>query len=38
MSKDGVTFYNLWFPGDAGSYRVTADTNAKNGLQSISTA
>ncbi len=29
MSKDGVTFYNFWFPEPAGSYRVTADTNAK---------
>ena len=26
MSKDMVTAYNLWFPGTAGSYRVTADT------------
>lgn len=26
MSKDMVTAYNLWFPGSAGSYRVTADT------------
>ena len=26
MSKDMVTAYNLWFPGPAGSCRVTADT------------
>jgi hypothetical protein len=29
LSKDEVTFYNCWFPGDAGSYYVTADTNAE---------
>lgn len=29
MSTDQVTFYNLWFPGNTGSYRLTADTNTK---------
>lgn len=29
LSTDQVTFYNLWFPGEAGSYRLTADTNTE---------
>lgn len=29
LSTDQVTFYNLWFPGNAGSYRLTADTNTE---------